>query len=216
MSDVPPPLSALYVVFHTLVALVGWLVLGGLLATPVMMLGNAGWLSATAALVLTMVIGQAITLVPVLRRGVARAALRPRMRQPWLIPLALAAVMCVNFLVVRRLGLPVSGAGPSGAAVGAGDMPWAILAALSVAVAAPVVEELFFRGWLWQRLASVWSPTSVGVATGVAFALAHGQYGASVLPLTVALTVLRLREGGVRSTIALHMAMNTLVVLTMG
>ena len=109
MSDVPPPLSALYVVFHTLVALVGWLVLGGLLATPVMMLGNAGWLSATAALVLTMVIGQAITLVPVLRRGVARAALRPRMRQPWLIPLALAAV--------RRLGLPVSGAGPSGAAV---------------------------------------------------------------------------------------------------
>ena len=77
MSDVPPPLSALYVVFHTLVALVGWLVLGGLLATPVMMLGNAGWLSATAALVLTMVIGQAITLVPVLRRGVARGEFRP-------------------------------------------------------------------------------------------------------------------------------------------
>lgn len=214
--DAPPPLSALYIVFHTLLALVGWQMLGGLLATPASMLFNAGLLSGVAAGALTICAGQAAMLVPVLRWNVARAALRPRMRRPWQVPLVLAAVMGVNVLVIPRFSLPVFGAGQTGDAVAAGDVKWVVLGALSIAVAAPVVEELFFRGWLWNRLASVWSPAAVAVATGMAFVLSHGQYGPSVVPITVALTLLRMREGGVRSSIAVHMGMNVLAALTLG
>ena len=77
-----------------------------------------------------------------------------------------------------------------------------------------MAEELFFRGWLWARLSRSWSPPVVAVVTGAAFAMAHAQFAASVLPLTVALTWLRLRDGSLRAPLALHLLMNTLAAAT--
>lgn len=199
----------------TMAALIGWHLLGGALGAVGPLLQEAGHLPAIGAEALIHWLVLGVLLVPVLWSRVAPEVLRPPMRRKLLVPVVLAGVVAANQVLTRLLEVPVSGTKSLATEAMAADPAWLVLKLLAIALGAPVIEELFYRGWLWQRLASYWPPAMVALFTGAAFALAHAQYAVSVLPLTVGLTLLRLSDGGIRSAMALHMAMNVLAVAAM-
>ncbi len=96
-----------------------------------------------------------------------------------------------------------------------GEVFWAWT--LWLVVLAPLAEEMLFRGDLFGRLARHLAPAAtVAVATAV-FVLCHAERGLlqpiSVLPLGVALGLMRLWTGSLWPCIALHAASNGAVVL---
>ena len=86
----------------------------------------------------------------------------------------------------------------------------------NLVVLAPLAEELLFRGWLYtglRRRLPFWPSFLVTV---VLFATIHGEQNPGrilqVLPLAVALGLLRERAGSIKPTIALHGAYNLMIV----
>lgn len=180
-----------------------WYLAAAAAAVPFVLLDQAGRLPRGLGAGLAMLVVPLVLLVPVLRAAPLRDWLRPPSAGAWQVVLAFVLVLLANRLVM--LLVPVADIGARGAAGG-----WALLGLAAIAFAAPLGEELFFRGWLWARLSRAWPPRVVAAATCLAFAAAHGQYAASVLPVALALTWLRLAGGGLRAPLALHLAMNTL------
>lgn len=89
--------------------------------------------------------------------------------------------------------------------------------ALSTAVLAPVVEELLFRGLLWN-LFERWLPAVVPfVLTTVAFALIHGsgQHILGIVPHAIAMGLLRYTSKSLWPPMLLHFVNNALAVLLM-
>lgn len=85
-----------------------------------------------------------------------------------------------------------------------------ILALLVTAVAAPVCEEIFFRGMLFQLLRGRFPLWVAVVLSGVAFGLAHASpaINLALLPvffyMGVVLAVLYVRSGSLTNTMLLH------------
>jgi membrane protease YdiL (CAAX protease family) len=127
--------------------------------------------------------------------------------------LAVALQFLAQFLPIPK-GLPIDNFFRTSAEV------WA-LSILSVALA-PLMEELFFRGFLYPVLARSFGLPIAVFATALAFALLHGmQLMFSWGPLLViflvglALTVVRARNNSVAACVLVHMAYNgTLAVAT--
>jgi hypothetical protein len=94
---------------------------------------------------------------------------------------------------------------------------WPALYWLAIVVAAPLFEEVFFRGFLFRGLAASWLGTGGAVVvTAVAWALVHTQYDLFELALVVAgglfLGVARARSGSVLLTALLHAFWNLVAV----
>ena len=94
--------------------------------------------------------------------------------------------------------------------------PW--LFWLAVVGAAPVFEEVFFRGFLFRGLAaSRLGPWGAIVISSLAWAVIHFQYDATLIAVLFALGILfgvaRARHGSVTLTIALHMMVNLIAGL---
>ena len=194
--------------WRALFAAIGWYALATLAAVPPLLLDRAGYLPRGLGGALTILLVPLVLMVPVLRAAPVREWLRLPSAGAEQVVVAFLLVLLVNSQLLPLLPLPVPvadiGATPGGA------LGWELLRLAGIAFAAPLAEELFFRGWLWSRLSQAWPPRAVAVATCLAFAAAHGQYAASVLPIAVALTWLRLRGGGLRAPLALHLVINTL------
>ena len=84
---------------------------------------------------------------------------------------------------------------------------------IAVVVAAPLFEELFFRGFVFEGLRySRLGPIGAILVTALAWALLHLQYDAFddaiVFVMGVLLGVARLRTGSTRATYALHALWN--------
>jgi membrane protease YdiL (CAAX protease family) len=96
-----------------------------------------------------------------------------------------------------------------------GSVFWAW--ALWLVVLAPLAEEMLFRGDLFVRLRPLLSPAGTVAAAAAVFVLCHAERGllqpVSVLPLGVALGVMRLWTGSLWPCIALHAVSNGTVVL---
>jgi membrane protease YdiL (CAAX protease family) len=109
---------------------------------------------------------------------------------------------------------------PSGVAADTPTVGTALLVLLAIAVAAPVVEEIAFRGYLFPALTH-WRGPWVGAAlTGVVFAGAHaGVYPVRFLPALIAFgfgaCVLFWLTGSLLPCIALH-AFNNAIVVAVG
>ncbi len=92
---------------------------------------------------------------------------------------------------------------------GAGWM--ALFVALAV-VAAPVTEELFFRGWLYTGLRSRVGAGVTILVTAALFGLAHWEsthlYALAVFPVGLALGLVRERTGTIGATMAFHAGYN--------
>jgi CAAX protease family protein len=97
-----------------------------------------------------------------------------------------------------------------------------VLSAFAILVA-PLVEELFFRGFLYPALARpLGSVLAVGL-TGGLFALVHaGQLALAWVPLLLlfvvgaALTVVRARTKSVATCVLIHMSYNTIIFALTG
>jgi len=95
--------------------------------------------------------------------------------------------------------------------------PWFILISMMIVViAAPVSEELFFRGWLWVGLQKHWGVVPTAAFTGVVWAAIHldGGFWKPILLLPVALILSAARYFGqsVRAPIALHAIYNLIAL----
>ena len=87
---------------------------------------------------------------------------------------------------------------------------------LVLVVAAPVAEELFFRGWLWTALARHWPLPAVLMGTALPWLLIHATTGlwrpVLLIPAAVLFGLARHRCGGNSASILLHAANNALAV----
>ena len=98
--------------------------------------------------------------------------------------------------------------------------PVALTAAvLLVGLLAPVSEELFFRGWLWEALRLRGHGTvTIGLLTTLPWLLLHGIDSPGrvvfLVPAGAALFYARLRDGGVRASLLVHMVNNAAAVLS--
>ena len=88
---------------------------------------------------------------------------------------------------------------------------WLELVAVGV-VAAPIVEELFFRGFLLHRWARRWGTVTGVVASSALFAVLHGEWIGHFL-FGVAMSALYLRTRQLWMPIAAHMLNNGIVAL---
>ena len=95
-----------------------------------------------------------------------------------------------------------------------------IFGSLLIMVLAPLAEETFFRGWLWDALNrrghGVW--VTAGVTGGLWLALHAVEAPARVLflvPAAIAFSVARHRAGGLRAALSLHLANNAMAVAMM-
>lgn len=89
-------------------------------------------------------------------------------------------------------------------------------------IAAPVVEECTYRGWLWQRFQEIgWSNSTTWVVTSLLFAAVHldvlhdhagWKFGVH-LGMGLVLGLVRWHSNSTRATICLHMAMNSVPAL---
>jgi membrane protease YdiL (CAAX protease family) len=100
-----------------------------------------------------------------------------------------------------------------------GSLAVALLAILAV-VAAPVVEETYFRGWIFTSLRAHWGRWPAMVITALLFGLAHYEsthlYALAVFPLGLVLAALRERTGSAGTSMLFHAANNLIAVLSVG
>ncbi len=93
-----------------------------------------------------------------------------------------------------------------------GGRSWSALFVLLAVVAAPVAEELFFRGWLYTGLRARVGATVTILVTAVLFALAHWEkthlYALAVFPVGLALGLIRERTRSIGATMTFHAGYN--------
>ncbi len=86
----------------------------------------------------------------------------------------------------------------------------------NLVILAPLAEELVFRGWLYTALRARWRFLPSFLLTAAAFTAIHWDPGhrhmLRVLPLALAVGLLRELTGSIRPTIALHAAYNLVIV----
>lgn len=128
-----------------------------------------------------------------------------------LVPLIYLPLEQIDRGLVRQLGKPAlreTAAAHTNVAV-------AVLFVFLV-LAAPVVEELFFRGLLLRSLLGFTAPPIAIVVTGVLFALAHFEAAqfAGLAAFGVVLGVLAWSTGRLAPSIGAHTAFNAVAVLT--
>ena len=164
-------------------------------------------------------LGLATVLAAMLRGGRGwrdLVALR-RVRRAWpvwrdvlgIVLLTLAYIASSTWSVehVRDRGLLISG--PT-------DVLLICTIVANLVVLAPIAEELLFRGWLYTALRHRLSFWPAFLVTLAAFAAIHWDARhlriVQVLPLAVALGLLRERAGSIKPTIALHATYNLVIV----
>ena len=165
-------------------------------------------------------IASAIVCIPLMRflSGLAErhpwdflAARRPMMKQVLLACGAMAVFVAASDGSNHLLGRPVV---PKFMIDAYQTARWPLLLFVAVAIAAPILEELFFRGMLFGVLrARGWPVVLVSLVTSLVFALAHLQYDLHdmtfVLMMGLLMAGARARSGSVIPGIAMHVLANT-------
>jgi membrane protease YdiL (CAAX protease family) len=98
-----------------------------------------------------------------------------------------------------------------------GRMALVLLVVIAVIVA-PVVEETYFRGWIFTSLRQSWGRWPAVIISALLFGLAHYEsthlYALAVFPLGLILAALRERTGSAGTSMLFHAANNLIAVLS--
>ena len=184
----------------------------------VVLLGGDRTLVAIGSLLLGWVALAGVPLLVARRRGGSvRRDLHLAVR--WVdLGIGVLAALCVltaalvYVAVLFALGLPIPTAAVADVAGGASG-PLLVVLAVLIAVGAPVVEELHFRGLWWQvlRARGLGPWLTVGVTAAV-FALAHAEWARLpvLLAAGVAMGAVRLLTGRLGASIVCHVVINGL------
>jgi hypothetical protein len=188
-----------------------WPAMGGELPVP----ASAAWVEASMAAFL----GTALLLLAFARWQPVAWPWSPWWWRPVLAgygPFALGWVaLTVGYLaLMRSLGQPVEAqTALRYLAAGEFDRPGYWLVALGVVVAAPLAEEIVFRGYLQGALHRVLSPRAAILLVAALFGLAHGlQYALPTGLLGAWFGWLAWRRGSLLPAIAGHVLHNGLMV----
>lgn len=120
--------------------------------------------------------------------------------------------------MLQRLPVYLPIPGGSNYAYRAGLLFYNLVAAFGLLVAAPVCEELIFRGWLMQRLLIAWRrhahalPLAMGVSA-LSFGLLHGQHLIGATCFGLLLNAIYFRTASLRLTMLLHSLYNLSVLI---
>lgn len=128
-----------------------------------------------------------------------------------LVPLLYLPFHHVDRTLTRQLGQPAQR--ETAAAHGSGSV---LILFLFLAIGAPLVEELFFRGLLLRALLERTGPAVAIVVSALVFALAHFEalQFAGLAAFGVVLAVLAWRTGRLGPSIGAHIAFNAAAVIT--
>ena len=89
-----------------------------------------------------------------------------------------------------------------------GEGRWRVLFVILAAVAAPITEELIFRGWLYTSLRAAIGIAASMLLVSVLFAIAHWEsthlYALAVFPVGLALAFVRERTGSIKASMLVH------------
>ena len=90
--------------------------------------------------------------------------------------------------------------------------PDRIVAFISLAIIAPIAEEIIFRGWLYGKLRAKLSMPIAMLLVSVLFGILHGQWNVGVNVFAMSLVLCGLREitGTIWSGILLHIIKNAI------
>lgn len=214
-SDSPTAFGAGHEVLQVAVSLAA-LVASGVVVALMPLQGAAGILfrGLSLAVVQLAVCGTlvAVTSPPPGGRRVALGLVPPE-RAPWLVWFAPAIGLGLWLLGRLLLGLlPAAGGAPLEAAA---IWPSGRLAVALVGVLVPLVEEVFFRGFLFGAFQRRWGGAAAFAATTAIFALAHlpqcwGAWGAlsAIVLLGLALSAMRWWSGSVVAPALAHIVYN--------
>lgn len=128
-------------------------------------------------------------------------------------PVAVAAGVLVGlgWIITAQSGETVAGLGDMGAGALAG---WVVIRVIGTSALVPVVEELFFRGYLLNFLKgeTIIRTGAAVVISSLGFALLHGRIvEAGVAGVIFALVVLR--QGRVADAIVAHAVANAIIAI---
>ncbi|HWE54979.1 MAG TPA: type II CAAX endopeptidase family protein [Acidimicrobiales bacterium] len=129
--------------------------------------------------------------------------------QEALVPLLYRPFEHIDHNIVRQLGQPTVHE------VGAAHTNLSVaLLYLFVAVGAPIVEELYFRGLLLRALAGWTNPVAAVIVSGLLFGLAHFEklQFAGLAAIGIIFGVLAWRTGRLAPSIAAHVTFNAVAV----
>ncbi len=155
---------------------------------------------------------------------VGAAALRGRRRWSALVALApvhrwrtLLAIFVVTLLYIALTTFALEHARDQSLVVsGPTDLLLVGTIVTNLVILAPVAEELLFRGWIYTGLCARLGVSPSIVLTAVLFAAIHWDPNhrriLQVLPLAVALGLLRERAGSIKPTIVLHAVYNLTII----
>ncbi|MCP3467167.1 CPBP family intramembrane glutamic endopeptidase [Bradyrhizobium sp. CCGUVB23] len=89
--------------------------------------------------------------------------------------------------------------------------------AATIVLLVPFAEEMFYRGYVWDRLSTAMTPVLVGAISAALFLAAHVLNGIAyplyVLPITAILTAIRLQGVGLSMCLLAHVLYNAVNVL---
>lgn len=93
---------------------------------------------------------------------------------------------------------------------------WAVISVIALAVATPIAEEIFFRGFVLRGLSGSWGFVPALVVSSALFAALHSHPGIIIPVFVTALLLggLYRYTGSVRPCIAVHAAQNLLAMAT--
>lgn len=132
----------------------------------------------------------------------------------WVVPATITGSALMAALAGATLGITKPTESSSDTLSGLGiNMPVTVGIALTTTLAAPLLEEIIFRGVLLGYLRQKWCPALAVVACTVVFGLCHvaPQIMLYVVPLGLCLALVRLWFDSMWPNIALHVLNNTLV-----
>lgn len=96
------------------------------------------------------------------------------------------------------------------------DIAYIIFSLVSIAIIAPLVEELVFRGMLYGRLKNILvTDLAVSIVVSLVFAMAHGQLNVALATFILSMVLCRLRRqtGSIWGGVMVHSFVNGLALV---
>ncbi|WP_420862165.1 exosortase E/protease, VPEID-CTERM system [Algirhabdus cladophorae] len=135
-------------------------------------------------------------------------------RLPWrLDPVAISAGALIGLAWVIIPVDPVEGPAPYGTLTGAALVGWFVLRGFGTMILVPIIEEVFFRGYLEPKMRLGTGRAWILVAslgTAVLFAALHGRW-AEAFAASLIFSWVAYRKGNITDAIVSHMAANAIV-----
>ena len=137
---------------------------------------------------------------------------RPSLSIVWIVPLVVVASDGMELLYSHWVRVPAEGVASK---FPHSDIGLALFA-IGACVLAPFFEEVFFRGFLFQGFSSWRGPLVAAILSSALWSVGHRSVALFVPIFVVGLLMCWAfrRTGSLWTTIAIHVAMNTLAVLS--